>query len=360
MADMKSDACGMRKEPMGLAGSADEQRALCEARETAASGLVDGFSYLLPETLGEGVLRTVAVHGGICVSEHRYRFSRAVSGSGASDGGSVNVHFCLGEGVEWDRTGGDDAALSLARGEAVITAGAEGSIEHVRYRKDAPYAFVSLKIPRSSFQCKVLDPLECSERRVVERAIAARSSAKLSPNMEMALHQVMHSPYRTSLSRVYREAKLVELLAVFLSEAVFGREQPSVSLSRTDREAIEQARRILDARLVDPPTYPELAHEVLLSETKLSRGFRAVYGQTVHAYLVGRRLDVARLMLARNAASVSEAACAVGYSNLSHFSAAFRKRFGVRPSSLVGSAPEQSSVGCSSALAPKASAAFGE
>lgn len=100
-----------------------------------------------------------------------------------------------------------------------------------------------------------------------------------------------------------------------------------------------QAREILDANLASPPTYPELAHAVFLSETKLSQGFRRLYGTSIHAYVIDRRLDLALSLIEEGADNVAQVAAKVGYGNSSHFSAAFKRRFGVLPRGCGGPHP---------------------
>lgn len=322
----------------GDGGLGCSERSVNDARATASSGCVDGYAFTVPEELGEGTMRTVAACDGICVSEHRYVFDRSLHGSGPADPTSVDLYFCRGQGVGWERFGGGEArSFELAGGEALATAAAKG-VERVCYRRKVPYDFVAVKLSRAALDRLALSALDDADRARVERALRAGATAPLTPASLLALHEMTNCPYSGPLARMHAEGKLLELLAALLAESVLDRPTPSARLSRTDRAAVEQARRILDARLADPPTYPELAREVLVSETKLSRGFKEAFGMSLHAYVVERRLETARLLLAGGESTVSEAACAVGYGNLGHFSAAFRKRYGVLPSALARSA----------------------
>ncbi len=82
----------------------------------------------------------------------------------------------------------------------------------------------------------------------------------------------------------------------------------------------------------DPPTLVELAQAVGLSHSKLNRFFPQLYGTTVFHYLRDLRMHHARMLLNNGNMNVTEAAISVGYSNLSHFSNAFRDKFGLLPS----------------------------
>ncbi|WP_253577832.1 AraC family transcriptional regulator [Burkholderia multivorans] len=64
------------------------------------------------------------------------------------------------------------------------------------------------------------------------------------------------------------------------------------------------------------------------------RRFRQANGLTPHQYIVENRLQAARRLIERGECDVTEAALDCGFSSVSHFSATFRKRWGVSPSAL--------------------------
>jgi AraC-like DNA-binding protein len=71
-----------------------------------------------------------------------------------------------------------------------------------------------------------------------------------------------------------------------------------------------------------------------LNEYKLKRGFRELFGTTVFAYLSEQRLALAKRMLLDTDKTAAEIAFELGYATPQHFSAAFKKRFGVSPKSM--------------------------
>lgn len=81
--------------------------------------------------------------------------------------------------------------------------------------------------------------------------------------------------YRGGLGYLYLDGKLLELLSIYLGEVLeldilMGK---NVSMSRTERTAIMEAKRIIDSQLAFAPSCEELSHLVHLSTTKLTRGF---------------------------------------------------------------------------------------
>ncbi|WP_120464557.1 helix-turn-helix transcriptional regulator [Paenibacillus aceti] len=92
----------------------------------------------------------------------------------------------------------------------------------------------------------------------------------------------------------------------------------AVALSRDEMEKLQEAKRIMKERLIDPPTLLELSRLIGLNDYKLKVGFKELYGTTVFGYLKDERLKQALLMLQTGRVNVGEAACAVGYLNPSY------------------------------------------
>ncbi|MBB4268020.1 helix-turn-helix transcriptional regulator [Roseospira visakhapatnamensis] len=101
------------------------------------------------------------------------------------------------------------------------------------------------------------------------------------------------------------------------------------AVSARERMLLMAARERLLQDLSNPPTIADLARETGLNQLKLKRGFKAAFGHSVYALFQRERMDRARELLRRH--GVAETAVILGYSNVSHFSTAFRKQFGVLP-----------------------------
>jgi AraC family transcriptional regulator len=99
-----------------------------------------------------------------------------------------------------------------------------------------------------------------------------------------------------------------------------------------EREAARHARELLGLRFREALTLTDLSRAVGLSRFRLCRAFRAVTGTTLHAFRDQLRLRAALEPLGRAGGDLTGLALDLGYSSHSHFTANFRKAFGVTPS----------------------------
>lgn len=160
------------------------------------------------------------------------------------------------------------------------------------------------------------------------------NAKKFSPNIRLILNDIIHCRYREDIKRIYLEGKALELLAVYLDELILeeGRSDILPILSSADMEALQHARKILDSNIVSPPTIGQLSRLVCLNEFKLKAGFRELFGRPVHAYIIDKRLGLARLLMEERGLNVAEASLLVGYSNTNYFTKKFRTKYGINPS----------------------------
>lgn len=95
-------------------------------------------------------------------------------------------------------------------------------------------------------------------------------------------------------------------------------------------KAIEQARARIDDDPAAPLSIGELAAIGGVSQFQLMRGFSKITGLTPHAYLVQRRLQKARRMIA-DGTTLADAAQASGFSDQSHMTRMFVRTYGMSP-----------------------------
>ena len=97
-------------------------------------------------------------------------------------------------------------------------------------------------------------------------------------------------------------------------------------------KAVQTFVDLVDARLKDSLSVPELSEEVRLSQNYLARAFRHRYGMTMPHFILVRRVELACHLLVTTRASVTHIAAEVGLPDVQHFNKQFRKITGLSPS----------------------------
>lgn len=143
-----------------------------------------------------------------------------------------------------------------------------------------------------------------------------------------------HLPVSGQLLNHWMSAKFHELLSIGLqvlknNQAYLERGGEQAAFPRSD--IIRRASTILNREYANPPTLPQLARHLGISETQLKSGFKSLHGVTIGQYIITRRIEAARLLLNENKHSISEIGDIVGYQDHSAFSRAFRRLNGCSP-----------------------------
>ncbi len=151
----------------------------------------------------------------------------------------------------------------------------------------------------------------------------------MSETLTGVAHQLLRPPGLPGAWACWHHGKALEVAAhgLFTAEEEF-------FCRRTQRiasERVVRVRELLVADLEHPPILADLGRLVGCSPFYLSRIFRDETGRTISQFLRSARLARAAEILRGGEGNVTEAAMAVGYSSLSHFSKAFAKEYGCCP-----------------------------
>ena len=104
--------------------------------------------------------------------------------------------------------------------------------------------------------------------------------------------------------------------------------QPQVISGNSQCAAV---RRYIDLHFKEPLTLEQLSEEAHINKYYLSHAFKREYGVSPINYMISRRIDESKYLLAETDLSMSQIAQLLGFSSLSYFSQVFRKIHGSSP-----------------------------
>jgi AraC-like DNA-binding protein len=128
------------------------------------------------------------------------------------------------------------------------------------------------------------------------------------------------------------EETVLALLECVVSQALGTRQAPVRCITRDERDIAHRAREVLAQMTTARTGLARIARETGVSVFHLSRVFRKVTGRTLARHHVQLRLLASLTPLIESDARIEDIATAHGFAGHSHYSSAFRRVFGVAPS----------------------------
>ena len=160
---------------------------------------------------------------------------------------------------------------------------------------------------------------------------------RLAPSVQAVANQLFFAMSGNICLSMYLEGKVLELLGLCLADEGQPPAGKAVTLTPRERDVFHAIREELEKRYESPPTLAELSQKYSMGCSKIQSGFRSLFGVPVYGFIKEYRLQKARTLFAEGNMGVSEVAWAIGYTNVSHFSAGYKQRFGVQPKAFLKS-----------------------
>lgn len=152
------------------------------------------------------------------------------------------------------------------------------------------------------------------------------------------LDALLNHSYTGAMENIFLNAKIHEILLYSMDCVIEEKTTGFTCKFLADdhgRNAIHNAREILLQHIGDPITIKELSRKVAINECYLKKGFKEVFGTTIFDFYQQQRMEHAKYLLYEKGLSVTDVSALLGYSSISHFSAAFKKHTGLKPCDLL-------------------------
>ncbi len=196
------------------------------------------------------------------------------------------------------------------------------------------HRFFILEISRNWLSSLMINYPDTPKREV--HLFLQRSSKKIPPsvmpfcrNLKIVSEELLLVHSQKDRPSLWFYTKILGLITHTLLDS-----KENLCCSRKEHVAlqrIEAVKKILISDLSQTPSLTQCASAANCSAAYLSRTFSEYTGMTISHYLRNLRLEKAAKLLRSGKYNVTEAAIAVGYSSMSHFSKIFAEMFETCP-----------------------------
>jgi AraC-like DNA-binding protein len=230
-------------------------------------------------------------------------------------------------------TCGQDIVLSHRRTTSVYL-----SYTHQKYElfisKGTHGKRVSILIKLDAIKHLVKSDALLAMQLYIEKGIINNNPNIMNDKLQSLLNEIFEMNKKDVPAKLILENRILMLLEMFFNTLLL----KETKLSTTSKEDIEKLKaieqKLKSDSLEEFPSVEALSKMAMMSATKLKKKFKEIYGMKLYEYYNRYRLDKAKKMIQSKNCTIKEVAYSIGYSNIGNFSRAFKKEFGVFPSSL--------------------------
>lgn len=212
--------------------------------------------------------------------------------------------------------------------EQLMFEAVQQSVQKSNKQKKFVFEFQILNQPQSAFIFNRLTEL-LKDKNKLERIYCT--------DTQMIIYQIAQSKLEGDWFNLWLMGKAAELVTCIHSCITL--EQLEIQnnnwLREEDKLKIAEAKAILLSQLQEAVPIKTLSKRVGINENYLKRGFKEIYGTTIYQCFQEERMKHAAHLLKTQQSSVKDVAMQIGYSNMSHFSTAFKKVVGLNPCELI-------------------------
>ncbi|WOO38124.1 AraC family transcriptional regulator [Anaerocolumna sp. AGMB13020] len=285
----------------------------------------------LPAALAWGAITITPAGRDINLCDTEMSFKKACSIQEAHIPASrIQLGFCLKDNLTWSYPSVSRKEFTVSEGEWFLQKGMiDSSISN--FAKGQHCRGINI-----SFKEQVVLQLLTSLNGEIKVKDEILKKGIIPSGVYLIIQQILNCPVRDNLRTLYLEGKILELLAVFLNEAVYETDKLAVraNISAEDYRCLVKAKEKIDRSFKESLTISGLAKEACINEYKLKTGFKQCFGYTVYGYIVHKRMELAYQLVQSGDYRVKDTAWRCGYVNVSHFIENFRKYYGITPGEL--------------------------
>ncbi|SHL97119.1 AraC family transcriptional regulator [Chitinophaga sp. CF418] len=153
----------------------------------------------------------------------------------------------------------------------------------------------------------------------------------ISPQIQEVATEIVKANPAKELQNFYYKLKAEELIYLLFVELLKRQNTPLQTLNVNDIKMVYKIKDQILSNIDAPPIIAELVKISGMSESKLKRVFKQIFGNSIFNYYQSFRMKEAAYLIKEGNLSVSEVGYRLGFSNLSHFTRLFETHIGMKP-----------------------------
>jgi AraC family transcriptional regulator, transcriptional activator of the genes for pyochelin and ferripyochelin receptors len=272
--------------------------------------------------------------GPVKVHEIRTNFTRECKVAVSDAGLSRAIHLCLPLQGSIGGTFEDAQISTVLQPRTHHYLFVQGQEYELKFEKDT-------KVAHIEFELNYFNSLLCeSERWSAElqekilRQQVVYSGGLTCRSTNEIIESILTCALTGKLRKLFLDAKVSELIALQLIHYQGLKQQSPATLKKSEILLLEDIKSFLASTFNDDHSLQSIASHFAINEFKLKKNFKLRFGQTIFDFLFDLKMDHAYRVLRDGGKFVNEVSREVGYKNPNHFTTAFTRKFGVKPSSL--------------------------
>src|SRR5699024_10971912 len=150
---------------------------------------------------------------------------------------------------------------------------------------------------------------------------------ELTEDIAFELKNLMLIERSKNLSLLSYQISIQKILFLLFRKLLERTSKSHYPINKEDADKVTEIRRTIVEDIGTPPRLETIAEQVGMSQTKMKRLFKQVYGSSIYQYYQTLRMQKASLLLKHNEYSVTEIDYQMGFTNMSHFSRVFKRYY---------------------------------
>lgn len=165
--------------------------------------------------------------------------------------------------------------------------------------------------------------------------IIGRKATPITLLQERAFQNIFDCPLSGKLGVMMIETSVTQIVLLQLNALFNSQPKRTQGIAKRDLDLINEVKEYISKTFLDDHSIVGIARHFGTNTNKLMSLFKRMFGQSIFEYISDKRMEFAMHLLRERNLSVMEISRTLGYKNPNHFSAAFKKKFNMTPSSVA-------------------------